>query len=179
LAGLAQTNRTSATLRGKFVQERLLCRSIPAPPPSVDTTLPTTANGTTRRQQLEDHMRNPSCAGCHSQMDPIGFGFEQFDALGVERELDNGVPIDASGVFQGQTFTGAQALSALVRDDAANEPCLAQNLWQHALGNQPAALRAPLVLALVQAFRGGGGGAAALFRAVALRDEFARTSDVP
>jgi Protein of unknown function (DUF1588)/Protein of unknown function (DUF1592)/Protein of unknown function (DUF1595)/Protein of unknown function (DUF1587) len=172
LAGLAHPLRTSPTLRGKFVQERFLCNSVLPAPAGVNTTLPVTANGATRRMQLEDHMRNPSCSACHKAMDPIGFAFENFDALGQERQLDNSVVIDSTGSLGGVGFVDAKTLAQVIQSHPAQVPCLAQNLWQHALGSEPSPLQSNLVKSLVAEFGAAGGTAAALFRAVVKREEF-------
>src|SRR5688572_18323675 len=73
-------NRTSPTLRGKWVMNQLLCLTVPAPPPDVDTAIDPTKVMGTLRQQLEAHRTNPNCAICHKMMDPIGLGLENFDA---------------------------------------------------------------------------------------------------
>jgi hypothetical protein len=69
------------TQRGKFVRERWLCDVVPPPPPQIPKTIEVTANET-RRQAWEQHVTDPACAACHQLMDPIGFGFENFDAQG-------------------------------------------------------------------------------------------------
>ena len=85
------------TQRGKFVRERLLCMPVPAPPPGVPTLPPEVGPGQTRRDVWMEHRANPACAACHSLMDPIGYGLENFDELGLYRTTDNGQPVDASG----------------------------------------------------------------------------------
>jgi hypothetical protein len=79
---------TSITARGLFVRNQFLCQSVPPPLPGVDTNLPesTEANPKTNRQRMLAHESNPVCASCHSLVDPIGWGFEKFDAIGKRRE---------------------------------------------------------------------------------------------
>jgi hypothetical protein len=108
-------NRTSPVLRGKWVLTQLLCLEVPPPPPDVNVTLDPAKAGGTLRQQMEAHRANPVCATCHKQMDPIGLGLENYDAIGVHRTTDQGLPIDASGELpDGRQFNGAQQLSTLV-----------------------------------------------------------------
>lgn len=103
--------KTSPTRRGKFVLERVLCRDIPPPPGDVDLTLPDAAPGeATRRELLEQHANNATCAACHRLLDPPGFAFETYDSIGGARELDNELPIDSTGTIDGQTFADASEL---------------------------------------------------------------------
>jgi hypothetical protein len=104
LAGHAGTHFSSPTLRGKLVRTRLLCENLPPPPDDVDTMIKVPENAKTSRQIFETHSENAACAGCHMMMDPIGFGFENYDLAGRYRTSENGVPVDASGEIKGQDF---------------------------------------------------------------------------
>ncbi|MDE3195559.1 MAG: DUF1592 domain-containing protein, partial [Acidobacteriota bacterium] len=88
LALTAKPDETSPTARGLFVREQFLCQHVPDPPPGVNTNLPpvTADNPQTNRDRMTAHATNPTCAGCHRLVDPIGFGFEKFDATGARRE---------------------------------------------------------------------------------------------
>ena len=88
LALTAKPDETSPTARGLFVREQFLCQHVPDPPPGVNTNLPpvTAANPQTNRDRMTEHASNPTCAGCHKLVDPIGFGFEKFDAVGARRD---------------------------------------------------------------------------------------------
>ena len=88
LALTAKPDDTSPTARGLFVREQFLCQHVPDPPPGVNTNLPpvTEAKPQTNRDRMSEHATNPSCASCHSLIDPIGFGLEKFDAIGARRE---------------------------------------------------------------------------------------------
>jgi hypothetical protein len=97
LATRAGYSETSPTLRGKLVREAILCETIAPPPPDVNDALPPKADGETKKEQLEAHMSDPSCAGCHRLMDPVGFGFESFDPIGRFRTMDGEFEIDATG----------------------------------------------------------------------------------
>jgi hypothetical protein len=130
--------RTSPVKRGKWVLEQLL--GTPPPPPLPDVPkLPDDkegTTGTTLRQKMESHRRNPSCASCHARMDPIGFGLENYDATGAWRTLDGKFPIDVSGTLpSGQSFRGPDGLKGILvgkRDDFAR--CLTRKMFTYGLG---------------------------------------------
>src|SRR5260370_7218443 len=84
---------------GKWVMEVLLGTPPPAPPPNVPALKETAEIGKPMpvRERLEEHRRNPACAGCHQLMDPIGFALENFDPVGAWRTNDSGFHVDASG----------------------------------------------------------------------------------
>ncbi len=126
---------TSPTKRGAWVLEQLLCAAPPPVPADLSIEpLPEPPPGQTTRQQLEQHRKEPQCAGCHTLMDPIGLGLEHFDAIGAYRTLDNGQPVDASGVLNGTPFTGLRELSELLKADTRLQNCFAQQLLTYAVG---------------------------------------------
>jgi PAS domain-containing protein len=129
--------RTSPVIRGKWVLENLL-NAPPPPPPAEVPVLDEKASGVTvsLRQQLEEHRANPACAGCHSQMDPLGFGLENYDAIGRWRTVDGKFPIDASGVLpNGKTFSGAEELRSILKADSARfVRALTEKMLTYALG---------------------------------------------
>jgi hypothetical protein len=105
--------RTSPVLRGKWVLEEILGTPPPPPPPVVGTLSQEDApkEGLTFRQRLEKHREKPECAGCHARLDPLGFGLENFDAVGRWREAIENTPVDVSGQMPtGEKFTGPQEL---------------------------------------------------------------------
>jgi hypothetical protein len=152
LSLLGHVSSTSPTLRGKFVLENILCRTVPPPPPGVVTDLPVPEPGMTMRERLEQHMSDPSCAGCHGYIDPIGFGLENYDGIGRFRTEDNGSPIDASAQIDGQPFEGAAGLGALVAESPDAAACLAKNLFRHATGHIETAGERVAIEALEEAF---------------------------
>jgi len=128
--------RTSPVKRGKWILEQVL--GSPAPPPPADVPeLDNQARLTgTLRQRMEQHRANPSCASCHARMDPLGFGFENFDAIGAWREKDGGAAVDPSGVLpSGQTFRGPKELKAILRGRGTEVTrCLSEKMLTYALG---------------------------------------------
>ncbi len=134
LAMNAHKTQTSPTHRGRFVRISLLCQDVPPPPPGVDTTLPEPGNGApqTLRERLAVHAEDPACAPCHNKMDPIGFGFENYDPVGAWRDLDNGLPVDAKSDIDGQPFEGGVALGELLAELPGVGQCIARRFYQHA-----------------------------------------------
>jgi hypothetical protein len=133
LALQSHPTASSATLRGKFIREVLLCQSIPPPPAGVDTSIPeATADAPTLRDRVEVHMTDPSCAGCHKLTDPIGLGLENFDGLGGWRLTENDVTIDPSGTLDGVDFADAVGLGQAVSTHASLGPCLAATVYRYA-----------------------------------------------
>jgi hypothetical protein len=104
----------------------------------VVTTLPEPAAGEqiTMRERVERHMKDDSCRGCHIQMDPYGLALEHFDALGVYRETDDGLSIDARGMLDQQAFDGARELGALLATHPDVAACFARRFYEFALGTQ-------------------------------------------
>ncbi len=99
--------RTSVVIRGKYILNEILGTPPPPPPPDVPP-LDEAAVGTTRslRQQMETHRNNEVCASCHSKMDPLGFGLENYDGIGKWRTMDGKFPVDSSGTLpNGKTFS--------------------------------------------------------------------------
>ena len=130
-------NRTSPVLRGKWILENVLNAPPPAPPPGVpNLDVSTVGSEASLRQQLEQHRKNPTCAACHARMDPLGFGLENFDAIGAWRTSDGKIPIDSSGSLpDGRTFQGPDGLRTILQADrSAFAQCLTAKLLTYALG---------------------------------------------
>ncbi len=129
--------RTSPVIRGKWVLENLLDTPPPPPPPDVPP-LNEADVGTTvsLREQLEKHRANAVCAGCHARMDPIGFGLENYDAIGRYRSVDGKFPIDPSGTLpSGKSFAGAAELKTILRGDPQTfTRALSEKMLTYALG---------------------------------------------
>jgi hypothetical protein len=131
------STRTSPVLRGKWVLENLLNAPPPAPPPGVPPLDEAKAGQTaTLRMQMEEHRKNPVCASCHAKMDPLGFGLENFNAIGEWRTEDGKFPVDASGVLpDGRTFRTPAELKVLLKQDRAIfARALTEKLLIYALG---------------------------------------------
>jgi hypothetical protein len=109
--------RTSPVKRGRWVLEQLLGTPPPPPPPNVPELEAQNKLTGTLRQRMEQHRANPACASCHAQMDALGFGLENFDAIGAWRTKDGEEAIDASGTLpDGKSFNGPADLKAVLKD---------------------------------------------------------------
>jgi hypothetical protein len=109
-------SRTSPVIRGKYVLSNILGTPPPPPPPDVPN-LDETSIGrdASMRQQLEKHRENAICASCHSRMDPLGFGLENYDAIGRWRTKDGNFSVDASGTLpDGKTFSSPKEMRAIL-----------------------------------------------------------------
>lgn len=133
-------NQTSPVKRGIWLLEHLLC-SPPKPAPSdqsaafaqIDPNLP-------MRERLAQHSKNPSCAGCHVTLDPLGLGFENYDFVGKWRTLDGGQRIDPSGSVPGfGEFSSAAELTQIIQNDPRFPVCVARTVSKYALGREPSA----------------------------------------
>jgi hypothetical protein len=129
--------RTSPVLRGKWVLDNILGTPPPDPPadiPNLDEEK--IGADMTGRQQLEAHRKNPTCSSCHRRMDPLGFGLENFDAIGAWRDVDGKFPIDATGRLpDGREFEGPVELRNILKEDReAFTRTIASKLMTYALG---------------------------------------------
>jgi hypothetical protein len=161
--------RTSPVIRGKWVLENLLDQPPPPPPPDVPP-LNEEAVGTTAslREQLEQHRANPTCAGCHAPMDPIGFGLENYDAIGRYRTTDGKFPIDSAGVLPaGQSFKGSAELKAILRaDPQIFTRALSIKMLTYALGRGVESFDRPAVNGIVAHVRQNGYRFSSLIQAI-------------
>jgi mono/diheme cytochrome c family protein len=129
--------RTSPVIRGKYVLENILGAPPPNPPPDVPA-LNEAAVGTTAslRKQMEQHRSNPVCASCHQRMDALGFGLENYDAIGRWRTTDGKFPVDSSGALpNGKSFTTpAEMRKILLADEPEFARTMTEKMLTYALG---------------------------------------------
>jgi hypothetical protein len=137
LATQAKADQSSPIYRGKFVREQFFCQELPSPPANVPPA-PVIMPGVSTRERLSEHEVNAACSACHSLMDPIGLGFENYDGIGRYRTMDNGQPVDASGKLTGTdvdgTFTGVAQLGAMIATSATAEACVGTQWFRYAMG---------------------------------------------
>lgn len=130
--------RTSPVKRGKWVLDNLLGTPPPPAPPDVPELVEAKKGELTGtlRQRMEQHRAKPACISCHERMDPIGFGFENFDAVGVWRDRDGDTPVDPSGTLpSGKSFKGPGDLKLILRAQKEQfARCLTEKLLTYALG---------------------------------------------
>ncbi|MFN7934519.1 MAG: DUF1592 domain-containing protein [Bryobacteraceae bacterium] len=130
-------NRTSPVIRGKFLLENFLNAPPPPPPPNVPSLEESAgAMGGTLRQQMEKHRTNAVCASCHQRMDTLGFGLENYDAIGAWRDSEGGVRIDPSGALPGnRAFNSPAELRHILKSEKdAFAQCVTEKLLIYALG---------------------------------------------
>jgi hypothetical protein len=131
-------NRTSVTMRGRWLLANILGAPPPPPPPDIPALKDAGVEGQPRslRERMEMHRKKPACASCHQRMDPLGFALENFDALGKWRTVSDGAPIDPSATFpDGTRFEGVAGLRTLLvshKEDFART--LSGKLLAYAIG---------------------------------------------
>lgn len=175
LAVTSHTNRTSPTLRGKYVLDVILGTPPPPPPPGVSQ-IDETRKGPeakTFREKLAQHASQPSCAGCHAKIDPLGFGLETFDAIGRVRKAN------ATGSLPtGEKFDGPKELRAVL---LSRKPQFVRNVVEktltYALGRELAATDKPAVDAVVREMEKSGYAFSALVGGVARSYPFQHRRD--
>lgn len=137
LAVSSYPTRTSPVIRGKYLLQNFLGAPPPAPPPDVPTLdEEAVGNAGSLRQQLEKHRSNPACASCHSRMDVLGFGLENYDALGKWRTMDGKFPVDVSGTFpNGKSFSTPAEMKVLLKEELPDfARCITEKMLTYSLG---------------------------------------------
>ncbi len=173
LASTAKPDDTSPTARGLFVREQLLCQHVPPPPPGVDTNLPVLSEDRplTNKERLGVHLSSPSCAGCHTLIDPIGLAFEKFDAIGGRREVAKLVfasskgrdqaktvelPLDTAGYLAGirdARFQSPRELGELLAQQPGCQDCVVKQLFRFVSGRMETRADRPVLTKLTAKFR--------------------------
>ena len=129
-------NRTSPVKRGKWILDNILASPPPPPPPGVPALESKETHGTLR-QRMDAHRDNAMCASCHAKMDPLGFAFEHFDAVGRFREKDGDEVVDTRGeLVSGERFADHVELSRVLSDSRQADfvRCVSEKMLTYALG---------------------------------------------
>lgn len=137
LSAMSKVDDSSPTKRGILVRTRLMCQDIPPPPPNVNTDDTEPAEGECKEEFYRSAHAQGNCAGCHSLMDPIGLGLEQYDNRGVFRTVENDDPtcvISGEGDLDGTPFSGPAELSDLLLDSGTLNRCVTRQLYRFAMG---------------------------------------------
>jgi hypothetical protein len=160
LATHAHGQVTSPVKRGLFIRNKFLCQDLPPPPNNVAIVVPTPNPHSTNRQRMQQHDSDPACYSCHQMMDPVGFGFELYDAIGQHQTTENGMPIDATGNVMGTMdidgpFNGALALIDKLAGTQQVEQCMVTQTFRFAEGRRDTADDGCAILHLQQSFHAG------------------------
>ncbi len=160
LSNISTVTRTSPTLRGHLIRDMFLCLEVPPPPADVSVTAvePSKTRPATARERFAVHAADPSCAGCHSLMDPIGFGLEKFDGIGALRQTEGGQAIDDKGEVKGVSipgaFQGAAELASILRRAPETRDCLMKQVLRWSLGRHDEEADAFTLQSMADAFEG-------------------------
>ncbi len=164
LGQLGKQNETSPTRRGLYVMRRILCLEVGEPPDDIDVCH--RPDGVSRRASMEDHhMCAASCAGCHSQMDPIGFALDRFDTVGRLRRVDDwGFPLDTDVSWRllrpagsaDLRFDSLRTMATTFRELPEATTCVTRQIYRFATGREEHPADAGTIAALDAMFRGGG-----------------------
>ena len=171
----AHPGRSSATLRGVFLREAVLCQEVPPAPADVDFGLfneDENPEYRTARDRLSVHASTASCRNCHELTDPIGLGLEVFDGVGRHRTTENGALIDTSGELDGDFFADNVALGEVFRESPLLGACLVENVYRYAVGREPVSTERRLLRHLERRLEDEGYRLDALLREVATSEGF-------
>jgi hypothetical protein len=141
LSVLARFGDTSPTQRGILIRTRLLCQSIPPPPPDVDVDNPPEAGEELpcKQDRYEAHRDGGTCQACHQLIDPVGFGLEQYDQLGRFRTHEADAPeceITGEGEIDGTPFNGPSGLADYIVDNDLLDTCFVSQVYRFAMGHE-------------------------------------------
>jgi hypothetical protein len=139
LAIHAKANQSSPVHRGKFVRERLLCEQLSPPPAGLIIVPPDPDPNASTRERFAEHSKNATCAGCHTLMDPIGFGFEHYDGIGAYRDMDGKFNVDATGQVNASRdadgpFDGVPELAQRLAKSQEVRDCVAGQWFVYTFG---------------------------------------------
>ena len=176
LSGYSSVDESSPFLRGAWLRTRLLCQNLPSPPADVPE-LPELEEGISNRERAAQHSAAPACGACHSMIDGLGFGFEQYDALGRTRTVDNGVPVDTSGEVTSTTdadgpFNGGVELANRFAQSAQVRDCAPTQWMRYAMARPEAVQDTCSLQQLKDSFAASGGNLKQLVVALTQTDAF-------
>ena len=139
MAEHAHPDQSSPIHRGVMIRQNFFCQQLPPPPPDVDDAPPSPDPNATTRERFAQHTSDPSCAGCHVLIDPLGFGLEGYDAVGAFRtQEESGLAIDDSGEITATdvngTFFGGVELAGLLSQSGVVRECVSRQWFRYALG---------------------------------------------
>jgi hypothetical protein len=175
LSATTPGSRTDPVVRGKWVFTKLLCGSVPDPPPGVPQ-LEEPTPGVSVRERLRQHREKEPCKSCHVMMDPFGLTFENYDGVGLWRDVADGVPVDASADITitdvAGPVVGAVELSRKLAASAEVQRCYVGRWLTYAYGRTEDAADVCSRASLERAFSEAGGNVQQLLLALTQTDAF-------
>jgi Protein of unknown function (DUF1592)/Protein of unknown function (DUF1588)/Protein of unknown function (DUF1587)/Protein of unknown function (DUF1595)/Protein of unknown function (DUF1585) len=177
LSSTTPGSRNNPVVRGKFIFEEILCGNVPSPPVGLNVKEPPADPTRTTRERFTAHREMEPCKSCHVMLDPIGFGLENFDGVGLWRDTENGKPVDASGelpqnVDIAGAFLGPAELAKKIAGSQDAQRCFADKWQSFAYGRVPGDDDACSKSQLENAFREANGNVKALLLAATQTDAF-------
>jgi mono/diheme cytochrome c family protein len=178
LASHAHATSGSPPLRAVFIMRRLLCQALPPPPNDADLTPPQPKPGDAPKtnRQLFAARTAGSCQSCHGAIDGLGFGLENYDAIGRYRTTDNGLTVDATGTLSGVDvagpFTGGVELSRRLAESADVRRCAATKWYEFAAGRDKVASDDCRIAAMDRALTAADGDVREMLVALVLSPDF-------
>lgn len=139
LAMTTPGSNTNPVVRGAFMDHQILCVTVPPPPEGLNVMPVEIKEGVSVREAFAQHRADPTCSGCHAVLDPLGFGFSNYDGVGLWQDMENGFPVDASGEIapgfdNPGAFTGVDQLSEKVATSAQVHGCYSKHWLLYAYG---------------------------------------------
>jgi hypothetical protein len=177
MAVYALPDQSSPVHRGKFIREQVLCQELPPQPPNLMVSAPEVDPRRSTRERFRQHAEDAACSVCHQLMDPLGFGFEEYDGIGRFRSMDGGRPVDASGSLLNTRdadgpFRGARELAERLSRSAEVRDCVATQLYRYAFGRLDGPGDGCSLRSLREAFAASGGDLREMIVAVTRTEAF-------
>src|SRR5258708_271495 len=157
LAIQSHAEQSSPIRRGKMVREQLFCQTLSPPPPGVDLTPPKLDPNLSTRDRFDMHRKQTACAACHGLIDPIGYGFENYDGIGAFFSTEAGKAVDATGTLTGTDvdgdFNGVLELSQKLSRSEMVRTCVAEKWFNFGMGRTFAPADACSMAGIMNAFK--------------------------
>lgn len=165
--------RTSPVKRGKWILTQILCDEPDPPPAGVEGLVTEQVPTGTIRERLEAHAAIDLCKSCHSVIDPLGFGLEHYDGIGLYRTQENGFDVDSTGQLPtGEKFDGADEMAALIANDPRFTRCLTKQVLTYALGRGVEEADAPFLEQIEKDLPARGSSLSGLVKLIATSEPF-------
>lgn len=157
LATQSHAEQGSPIRRGKMVREQLFCQTLSPPPPGADLTPPKLNPNLSTRDRFDMHRTQKECAACHALIDPIGYGFENYDGIGGFMATEAGKAVDATGTLTGTdvdgNFNGVLELSQKLSHSELVRSCVAEKWFNFGLGRTIGAAEACSMAGVMNVFK--------------------------